>query len=85
VGGWSRRDPHVLAALIEARSLSLPGLGFLLAADKHRQEIELCVAHGATPALVTLLSTDRKGSIRVVLPHGRTWPALDLEPEAGHA
>jgi hypothetical protein len=71
--------------VIEQRSLSTVALGLLLASAEQRLRIARCVEIGATPALVALLASDRNGSARMILPHGRTWPAVVAEPEAGHA
>jgi hypothetical protein len=78
--------PLMLAAILKARSLASPGLGALFVEPGHREQAEVWATEGATPALVALLSKDGKGSVRLPLPHGRTFPVLEFEPEvAGHA
>jgi hypothetical protein len=81
----SKVIPMLLAGVLEAGALSPAWLGFLLLAPEHRAQVELFAANGATPALVALLSDDRTGSLRLTLPHGRAWPALELEEPSGHA
>ena len=74
-----------ISAIEDQQRKRTGGLGFLLASEEHRQQIELLAAHGVTPALVALLAGDRKSSARTVLPHGRTWPTLELATAVGHA
>ena len=78
--------PNVLAAILRERSLASAGLGALFSEPRHRELAKSWADAGATPALVALLSSDRKGSLRILIPHGRTMPVLEFEPEmAGHA
>ena len=77
--------PLLLAAALEQRTLSSVWLGGLLWQPEHREQVEMLAAHGVTPAVVCLLTTDTRAAMRLVLPHGRTWPVLDLEPQAGSA
>ena len=84
-GSVSGALPALLAAVLEARALTGAGLGFLLHAPEHREMIRIFAESGVTPALVALLSKDRTGSVRVVLPHGRIWPTLELDDPHGHA
>ena len=78
--------PNVLAAILKERSLASAGLGVLFSEPGHRELAETWADAGATPALVVLLASDRKGSVRILIPHGRTMPVLELEPEtAGSA
>ena len=72
--------------IVRARKIVLEVLGALLAGSNHRELAKVWADAGATPALVALLSSDRKGSLRILIPHGRTMPVLEFEPEmAGHA
>ena len=57
------------------------GLGALFSERGHRELAELWADAGVTPALVVLLASDRKGSLRILIPHGRTLPVLEFEPE----
>ena len=76
----------MLDAVLRERSLSSTGLGALLAGSNHREQVEAWAAEGVTPALVALLSSDGTGALRLLIPHGWTFPVLEFEPEmAGHA
>jgi hypothetical protein len=84
--GYAREAlPLLIEAVLEEEALIPRWLGLLLQAPEHRQQLELFAAHGITPAFVGLLSSDATGSLRLVLPHGRAWPVLDLEDPRGHA
>ena len=72
--------------ILRDRFLNLAGLGALFAEPGHREQAESWAAGGATPALVALLSSDRTGAVRILIPHGRTLPLLEFDPApAGHA
>jgi hypothetical protein len=74
----ARAVPLLLEAILECGKLSELQLGMLLLQPEHQEQIGAFAAANVTPAFVAMLSNDRTGSLRIVLPHARTMP-----PELG--